>query len=644
MRASAAALAVALIAAAQQSDPREKQTFRTGIDLVQVDVSVLDGRRRPVTGLTADDFTLFEDGRATPIVAFSQVRVPKRPAFPASAAPWLREVAPDIIANDLPREGRMVVIMFDLMLPRRHVPAARKIAAAAIDALGPTDLAAVVHVAGVEPHGFTRDPARLRAAIDRPFAGLADAEAGLALIGQESRDDQRGECPEGICTLEAITRVAGALRDVPRRKTLVLIAGLIAVERPNESAAYRSAREAMLRALDLTNLTINVVDPTGLETLARDASAPSLARPSADRTGINTNNLRRQEGLRYLPARTGGRTILNANDPDAIVAAVLDETSAYYTLGFRPQASRPDGRLHQIEVRVRREGVHVQARKAFTAGDTPRPVVSADAGAKLPAALREAIAGNWPSAELPITLTTAPFADPSGGRPIAAVAIAAERTSQVDSSAPVDVLVEAFDRNGRSVNYHHQAVDLGAALAASGSGRFELYSRLPLDPGRYELRAGIRDGANGRIGTVHTHIDVPDFSRAPLSISGILVGAFPAALTAPRQLLTDLADIQSTARRVFARSDTVAIAARIYQGGQPQQITLLSRVTDATGTNVRDESKTIAADAFSGERERWFEVRESIAVKDLPPGEYVLTLAATRGDRTVQRTVRFLIR
>jgi len=50
--------------------------FRGGVDLVEVYVTVMDAGNRPVSDLTADDFTVTEDGRAQSIAAFAAGDVP----------------------------------------------------------------------------------------------------------------------------------------------------------------------------------------------------------------------------------------------------------------------------------------------------------------------------------------------------------------------------------------------------------------------------------------------------------------------------------------------------------------------------------------------------------------------------------------
>src|SRR6185295_6133567 len=85
-------------------------TFRSGVELIQLDVSVLDKARHPVNGLSATDFTVRVDGVARPVVAFKAVTLP--PPSPPPSAPWIRDVAPDVSTNTHPG-GRAIVIMID---------------------------------------------------------------------------------------------------------------------------------------------------------------------------------------------------------------------------------------------------------------------------------------------------------------------------------------------------------------------------------------------------------------------------------------------------------------------------------------------------------------------------------------------------
>ena len=101
---------LAALAGARQDPAPPQATFRTGVDVIQLDVSVLDKDRRPVRGLTAADFTILEEGSPRPVVEFKAVDVP-----PASSPPagWARDVPEDVTVNAPPR-GRVVAIVMTL--------------------------------------------------------------------------------------------------------------------------------------------------------------------------------------------------------------------------------------------------------------------------------------------------------------------------------------------------------------------------------------------------------------------------------------------------------------------------------------------------------------------------------------------------
>src|SRR5215472_13500917 len=90
------AILFAAVAAATATAVQERQTFRSSADLVQVDVSVLDKDRRAVRGLTAADFTILEDGKPRPVVAFVPVELASPVSYEGRAS-WVRNVAPDAV-------------------------------------------------------------------------------------------------------------------------------------------------------------------------------------------------------------------------------------------------------------------------------------------------------------------------------------------------------------------------------------------------------------------------------------------------------------------------------------------------------------------------------------------------------------------
>lgn len=206
--------------------------FRVRTDLVQLDVSVLDQQGRPLRGLSATDFTVLEGRVPQPVVAFAAVDVP---TWSVGTAAWMREVGSDVASNRLDARRAVVIVLDDYST--RWDPGvtrvAKSIAAAAIDQLGPADLAAVVYVVHRD-HGqeFTLDRARLRAAIERFIpSGMAPASENRfsastptgGLRVPSSIPGRSGDCLRD-CVGMALRNVAEILGSWPgARKTVVLI-------------------------------------------------------------------------------------------------------------------------------------------------------------------------------------------------------------------------------------------------------------------------------------------------------------------------------------------------------------------------------------------------------------------------------------
>ena len=64
--------------APQAQAQRDQPVYRGGVELIQLDVSVLDRKRQPVTGLNASDFTVFENGVQRPVRAFTSIQLSAR--------------------------------------------------------------------------------------------------------------------------------------------------------------------------------------------------------------------------------------------------------------------------------------------------------------------------------------------------------------------------------------------------------------------------------------------------------------------------------------------------------------------------------------------------------------------------------------
>jgi VWFA-related protein len=665
-RTAIAGVAVASIASvlavigARGQEP-SRPTFQTSTQLVRLEVSVLDSARRPVRGLTASDFTVQEDGKARPIQAFSEVDLPARER--SGMAAWLRDAPLDVTVNAGADEGRLVVVAFDWSIRAEDQASARRIANAAVDALGPTDLGAVIFTSGMAsagaPQNFTSDHARHKAAVDAPFAVAphADRKApgnanGVRLDDPEGYES--GDCHCRACSLEALTRIAKVLQGVSSRPKVVLFIAtyvrtfenMLGAERVQEggadgfggmlrpvasarpgacSSTLRDARDAMTRAASAANMVVHVIDPIGLET---EQNTP---------LGTRERIAERQSTLPVVADLTGGRAVLDTNAPESKVESILDESASYYVLGHIPGEARKSGRVHRIDVKVARPGLVVRTRREYVEGPVSSQVARVSAADER---LSAALGGVVPVKDQPLELASVPFAFESPSRPGVLVLLRTPSSPPGVSAAAREahLLVAAFDARGRS-----RAADDKRLAVTQGRGRpLEFVTRLDVKPGTYEIRASA--ALSGQpAGSVFGVADVPDFARAPLALSGILVRAGPDESVALAPDLADLLPFVPSLRREFDRTHQLQALVRAYVGNesQPRSVHGAWRVRDASNA-IAIERPIDAAVPASNDR-TFVDLSFDLPADRLSPGRYLLRADVHDGVRTAHATMRFSV-
>ena len=627
----ASSIALSVVALAQQ--PPTPPTFRGGIDLVEVDVTVLDKQRHPVTGLQAGDFVVREDGEVRSITAFTPVTLPPQPAQPVAG--WLREVSPDVVTNQTSKDGRLVVILFAHAIDNDHFPELRRIAHAAVEQLRPGDLAAVVYTTDTMgiPQNFTADRNLLRKAIEHPFLGIGSDNSG-----------ERPECRCDLCSLEVMTNVADAVREVPRRRKMLLFIGNnVPVSETTIQcfAEVREAREKLLRAAAAANLTIHTFDAALLQTLAHTASRRGGLPPVTDASS-RSPNLIRQNNLAFYPDETGGRAIKNTNDPWEPVPEIFSETDSYYVLGFVPATPRMPGGYHPISVEVNRAGVKVYPRKGYytpSPDSQPTPPASTnDASPSLVAAVSHLL----PASQIPMSVTAAAFASPSGSDAAVAVVARAQEPVVPGRTAQVNGLARAYDRQGEVLATQAQTVAIRPSTTAQSVFQYELASRLALKPGRQEIRVAVEDLEKHLTGSVYTYVEVPDFNTEPITLSGIVLGTRSAASIGR---FADLFPLEPTARRQFGTAERMTAFVRVYQSAKDPAVvvTVLTRIVDTSNRSVYEASTRLFESDRGAKHSADYSV--DLPLASLTTGQYVLTMEATRKvKQTARRDVVFSVR
>jgi VWFA-related protein len=387
----------------QGANQKPPTTFRSGLDLIAVDVQVIDRDGTPVAGLGPDKFEVTINGRRRRVVSANLIEsrsattlTPMERATAASGAPVIPNLARVVfLAIDC--------LSFDASASRHVIATARDF----IDKLPATDEVGLF----AYPYGPKMNPTTDHAAVSRALAtvlGQRDlpsnqfhlrpseivdlsAAASSAAPREASLLEAvvRRECgnpPEDVCRQRLMVEITGAalyyegqgnaglgmlrslleqIHVITGRKTLVLIsAGMMASDVPGgrpdiSELGMQVGKEAARSNTSVYTLYLDTsdVDRFNAEVRSGDKNLQAVARDS-EVLG---------RWLDQFSGAAGGALFkVQAGAGEYPFDRIFKEISAYYLLGVEPADADRDGRTHEIKVKTTQRNAIVRGRRWVT--------------------------------------------------------------------------------------------------------------------------------------------------------------------------------------------------------------------------------------------------------------------------------------
>ena len=356
----------------------------------------------------------------------------------------------------------------------------------------------------------------------------------------ESLDrDQRG-----FGSADALLSVIQALALNPGRKTLVYLSqGLPA------SPAMQARLDTLVSAANRANVSVYTIDAAGLRaesTLTetrREVEAAGQERLRQNALGRDSTNgplmrvVERTEdllrldphgGLARLADDTGGFLIRDTNDLSSAFRRIDEDNRFHYLLTYSPSNAEFDGKFRTIQVRVKRPGVQVFARKGYLAVRRAAPP-----GLSYEVAALAALDRGVPPNAFPMSATGFVFPDPKGAAavPIVVQVKTKDLHFQVDQekgtyAAQVAIVARIKNAAGQAVHtlsQHYVLTGAAKDIEAARAGEILFYRQPDLAPGVYTLEAIVHDAFSQRASARLSTVTVPARSAARTPASTLVL-------------------------------------------------------------------------------------------------------------------------
>jgi VWFA-related protein len=528
----------------------------------------MDSKDKPVTDLRKEDFVILQDGKPQVITNFSfidtregLVRTATAKPLPVVKGAKAPPPPPPIATRPKKINRTIALVVDDLGLSFESVARVRASLKKYVDReMQSGDLVAVIRTgAGMGSlQQFTSNKQILYAAIDHvkynalgrvglsSFAPLqgSDAEAG---IDTTNFDNERAQI-FSAGTLGAIQYVVEGLRELPGRKSVVLFSENLKLMYAGEQS--QRVRDSIRRLGDAANrasVVIHSIDPRGLVVTGLTAADSTRGMTAQQISQVPMKRSQElfdsQDGMVILAHETGGLFLQNTNDIDGALRHVVEDGNGYYLIGYHPDAGTFDAKtgrpkFHNMQVRVKRAGLHVRARSGFF-GTSDREFVPAPR-TRL-AQIGRAMASPLGGGAIHLRLTTLYSQTAKSGPFLNTLLFFDPKqltfTDEPDDwhKAVFDIVAITFGDDGQQVD----GTDRTWTVRIKGDEYKDLlkngivYSvHVPVKkPGAYQVRVVLRDTGSELLGSASQFIEIPDIDKGRLTLSGIVLRREPTQTT-----------------------------------------------------------------------------------------------------------------
>jgi len=614
-----------------------RPTFTSEVSLVTADVTVVDRDGRPVTGLSASDFTVKVDGSPREIVTAQFVDL-ERLEPPAGT----RDEAPLVSNNLSVGAGRMVAFLVDqgnLQLGSGKM--VLRVAEQLLDRLTPADRVAVYAVPGPGIHvSFTNDFALVREALGR-ISGLASRIGGtnfdiglreaFAIEGHNAdvlKEVSARECGTRLTCPQEIDAEARAMAAEARDRTSVSVAGIRGVL--SELARIPGPKTVLVVSEGLpTDRPIDdLFDMSGLAARARasiyvlrlsapafEASAQRIGQSHLDDAQIQT------EGLETLAGQASGTVFNVVGSGAGVFERISREISGYYLIAFEPTETDRDGRTHQIKIEVNWSGVTVRSRREFTAGPAAVRGTKASDQELLGAALSSPVL----LTDVPLRLTTYNFGDPASDK--VRLLIAAEVGEPRIDGAQRGLAFALLDLSGRAVESGFLRTALQPRVLGT-PGPLVYHGNVVVKPGDYVLKFAAVDD-DGRLGTLQRPVRARLTEAGDLRLSDIVVGPRGASRVVSPPIEAQVGAAAFSLLELYASRDDLLDRARVT----------IEVAETADGPALVSSPAPLMQSRTPHRRQ----ALADLDLRELPPGRYVARARVDAGAGAVATVTRPLV-